>query len=378
MVEYVDLQYNSLSDSHTNTLKYLIKEQFELKENLRWRLGLRNPIEVNTTALGIRFLNLNHNKLGDQFAFQFSDQMGVCDHYMKSLTVRYNLISPAGVEKLCMGVSGHKDYIGFDIRDNPGWNLRSDQPNSKILEVLQLSLLKNIRENVVQYKTNGKRMKLEWIFPCMLGIQNNLDEQTQKLHPKGIRTQFCKLILKISSLIELPYDDVFKAFLGHYDALNSKLASVSKRVIKRFNRSTIKSTNSKVTDGEALQISNYQSMQSRQSQLSPFKNSLSRSKTPKRKTQVKSTNSSRSPITSINIHRSQLNKSKDLPPTPKSPNKKKPMTLKRAQMTKLKKFKVKSPPEKRLSVFSATQSLKSKSESKQKPTKASVVSPVPT
>lgn len=55
---------------------------------------------------------------------------------MKCLTVRYNKITSAGVEKLCMGVSGHKDYVGFDVRDNPGWNLRIDSPKIKILEVL--------------------------------------------------------------------------------------------------------------------------------------------------------------------------------------------------------------------------------------------------
>lgn len=69
VIEYVDLQYNNLNDSHTITLKYIIKQQFELKEDLKWRLGLRNPIDVNTTSLGIKFLNLNHNKLGDHFAF---------------------------------------------------------------------------------------------------------------------------------------------------------------------------------------------------------------------------------------------------------------------------------------------------------------------
>lgn len=108
-------------------------------------------------------------------------------------------------------------------------------------------------------------MKLEWIYPCMIGIKNNLDELTQKLHPKGIRQQFCKLILKIATIIELPYQDVFKSFLGDNNTLNSKLGPFIRRLAKKHNKSTMKTTNSKITDGEALQISNYQSMQSRQS-----------------------------------------------------------------------------------------------------------------
>jgi RNA-binding protein YlmH len=85
-------------------------------------LGLRNKKTVNTASIGIRSLNFNHNNFGDIFATELSDQMITCDHYMKFLTVRFNNISKAGIDKLCMGVSGHKDYIGFDIRDNPGYN----------------------------------------------------------------------------------------------------------------------------------------------------------------------------------------------------------------------------------------------------------------
>jgi len=97
---------------------------------------LRNQNEVNTNCIGIRHLNLNHNSLGNQFAIEFAEQMGVCDHFMKCVTLRFNKIKKAGIEKLCVGVSGHKDYIGIDFRNNPGFCLERGIPDSKIFEVL--------------------------------------------------------------------------------------------------------------------------------------------------------------------------------------------------------------------------------------------------
>lgn len=109
----------------------------------------------------------------------------ICDHYMKCLTVRYNKISKTGIEKLCMGVSSHKDYIGLDFRHNPGYNKTHKNLDPNIMEVLKLSMLRNIRENVIDYKTIGKRLKLEWIFPYILGINdNNLDEKGSNIEGK--------------------------------------------------------------------------------------------------------------------------------------------------------------------------------------------------
>lgn len=40
-IEFIDFQLCNLHDSHRFTLIKLVKEQFELKENLNWKLGLR-------------------------------------------------------------------------------------------------------------------------------------------------------------------------------------------------------------------------------------------------------------------------------------------------------------------------------------------------
>jgi hypothetical protein len=72
-IEYVDFQFNNLSNRHILALKYIIKQQFEIKEDMRWRLGLRTDKKVNITALGIKSLNLANNKFGDDLGIELAD-----------------------------------------------------------------------------------------------------------------------------------------------------------------------------------------------------------------------------------------------------------------------------------------------------------------
>jgi len=64
-VEYIDFQYSNLTDKHTTFIARIIKEQFELKEMMRWRLGLRNEAKVNVGSMGFKCLNISNNCLGD-------------------------------------------------------------------------------------------------------------------------------------------------------------------------------------------------------------------------------------------------------------------------------------------------------------------------
>jgi Ran GTPase-activating protein (RanGAP) involved in mRNA processing and transport len=42
-VEYLDLQCNDLNDSHGYQLAKIVSTQFEMRDNLKWKLGLRLP-----------------------------------------------------------------------------------------------------------------------------------------------------------------------------------------------------------------------------------------------------------------------------------------------------------------------------------------------
>lgn len=45
-LEYVDFQLCNLSDKHVLPIRSIVKEQFEFKENLNWKLGLRAQQKV--------------------------------------------------------------------------------------------------------------------------------------------------------------------------------------------------------------------------------------------------------------------------------------------------------------------------------------------
>lgn len=67
-VEYLDLQCNDLNDSHGQTLAKIISVQFEMRDNLKWKLGLRLPQEIDVSKLGIRYMHLARNSIGNKGA----------------------------------------------------------------------------------------------------------------------------------------------------------------------------------------------------------------------------------------------------------------------------------------------------------------------
>jgi hypothetical protein len=99
--EYIDFKYSNLDDRHTNTVKKLIKKQYESKEDMKWRLGLRNNKKVYTYTVGIKTINLGSNNFTEKFAIEIAHQLSQCDRYLKSLNLRNNKISASGLEKLC-------------------------------------------------------------------------------------------------------------------------------------------------------------------------------------------------------------------------------------------------------------------------------------
>ena len=74
-IEYVDFQYCNLNDTHANFVKRLIKEQFEIKEGLKFSMSLRQSKYVNVMSVGIKYINLNKNRFGDKFAETIGRQL---------------------------------------------------------------------------------------------------------------------------------------------------------------------------------------------------------------------------------------------------------------------------------------------------------------
>lgn len=67
-IEYLDLQCNDLDDSQAPLIARMISAQFEMKDQLKWKLGLRNTNEINIGKLGLKHLNLSRNLLGKKTA----------------------------------------------------------------------------------------------------------------------------------------------------------------------------------------------------------------------------------------------------------------------------------------------------------------------
>lgn len=72
-LEYIDFQLSNLSDKHTQPFKNIIKDQFEYKENLTWKLGLRAQQKVVVHQIGIKYINLAKNNFGKGFAEMLAD-----------------------------------------------------------------------------------------------------------------------------------------------------------------------------------------------------------------------------------------------------------------------------------------------------------------
>ena len=56
-------------------------------------MSLRQSKYVNVMSVGIKYINLNKNKFGDQFAEIIGRQLQVSDKYLRCLTIRHNNLS---------------------------------------------------------------------------------------------------------------------------------------------------------------------------------------------------------------------------------------------------------------------------------------------
>ena len=96
IIEYLDLQCNDLGDKHAGLLVRSISGQFEMKDQLKWKLGLRNTKSFNITNLGLKHINLNRNILGTQAALTLSNALK-SDEYLRALSLKKNKIGYEGL-----------------------------------------------------------------------------------------------------------------------------------------------------------------------------------------------------------------------------------------------------------------------------------------
>jgi len=98
-LEYVDFQCNNLQDKHVTSIVKIICSQYEIRDLLRWKLGLRSPEILDITKLGIKIMNLSKNMFGDYFCEQLSMALKA-DEYMKCFIIKKNKISTNGIKHI--------------------------------------------------------------------------------------------------------------------------------------------------------------------------------------------------------------------------------------------------------------------------------------
>ena len=70
---------------------------------LRWKLGLRNPTEIDITQMGLKMIDLSRNKFGDYFVEQISITLS-SDEYLRCLILKKNQISISGMKTMAQSL----------------------------------------------------------------------------------------------------------------------------------------------------------------------------------------------------------------------------------------------------------------------------------
>jgi hypothetical protein len=152
---------------HAKAICDVIKEQYELKDGLKWRLGLRNPEFVNIARLGLKAINLSKNNLSNVFVEILCRGL-LLDNYIKSIALAHNNVGVDGIKELQAVSLVHPRLLSVHLNGNRG----SKQCQHE-LEVMKYAFLKNIKAAINMYHKDGSRIKLEWIHPWAIGLIDN-------------------------------------------------------------------------------------------------------------------------------------------------------------------------------------------------------------
>ena len=91
-----------------------------MKDELKWKMGLRNNEDVNVSRLGLKFLNLNKNSLGNQAATLLASALKN-EQYMRAISLCKNKIGPSGINELIAVTKLNKNLLKIDLRENSGF-----------------------------------------------------------------------------------------------------------------------------------------------------------------------------------------------------------------------------------------------------------------
>jgi hypothetical protein len=117
-----------------------------MRDNLKWKLGLRLTQDIDVSKLGIRFINLGKNKIGNAGAIQMANAIKQ-DAYMRGISFRHNQIGEAGMLELIHATHCNKNLLLMDIRENHTCYILK-KLNERVKEELLFNLKKLIESYV--------------------------------------------------------------------------------------------------------------------------------------------------------------------------------------------------------------------------------------
>jgi hypothetical protein len=144
-IEYLDLQCNDLNDSHALTLSKIISIQFEMRDNLKWKLGLRLPQEIDVSKLGIRYVHLARNAIGSKGAIILAAAIKQ-DAYLRAVNLKKNKIGENGIKELLSAVNFNPNLLLMDVTDNS-----SSYVKKGYVTLMKEALLKNLKGTIHGY-----------------------------------------------------------------------------------------------------------------------------------------------------------------------------------------------------------------------------------
>lgn len=147
-LQLVDFQMNNLQDHHSCGINKIIACQYELRDLLRWKLGLRNPDQFDVSKLGIKSFILSRNAFTDTFAEKFSSTLKA-DEYVKCVCLKKNHITYNGLKQLAEACYEHPGILSLDLRKNPCY---TDQGSTKYKKIMTEAFLRNLKRDILESK----------------------------------------------------------------------------------------------------------------------------------------------------------------------------------------------------------------------------------
>ena len=175
-LQLIDFQMNNLVDRHSCGINKIIACQYELRDQLRWKLGLRNPDQFDVSKLGIKSFNLSRNAFTDTFAEKVATNLKA-DEYVKCFCLKKNNIGYNGVKFLSEACYEHPGILSMDLRNNPGY---ADEGTKSFKKIMTEAFLRNLKRDILESKKIDQRIKVDWIRPACFGLENNhMDDFTK-------------------------------------------------------------------------------------------------------------------------------------------------------------------------------------------------------